>query len=298
VPPPPSSGVSTLQLLAMLARTDIAARGPNDPQAWYLFAEASRLMYADRDRYVADPAFVKVPVEGLLDPAYVASRAALIGPSAGPPPIAGTPPGAVAAGADRTLEPAGTSHFIVGDSAGNVVSMTTTVESIFGSGRMVDGFFLNNQLTDFSFSPTEANGRPAANAVAGGKRPRSSMTPLILLDADRRFAGAFGSPGGSAILAYVGKTMVGAVLWKLPVQGAIDLPNLVARGASFGGEVDKFPASVVDGLKARGVTLRPGQGEDSGVHAVMLRDGRIDGGFDPRREGVVLVDERNTPLRR
>jgi gamma-glutamyltranspeptidase/glutathione hydrolase len=298
VPPPPSSGVSTLQLLAMLARTDIAARGPSDPQAWYLFAEASRLMYADRDRYVADPAFVKVPVEGLLDPAYVASRAALIGPSAGPPPIAGTPPGAVAAGADRTLEPAGTSHFIVGDSAGNVVSMTTTVESIFGSGRMVDGFFLNNQLTDFSFSPTEANGRPAANAVAGGKRPRSSMTPLILLDADRRFAGAFGSPGGSAILAYVGKTMVGAVLWKLPVQGAIDLPNLVARGATFGGEVDKFSAGVVDGLKARGVTLRPGQGEDSGVHAVMLRDGRIDGGFDPRREGVVLVDERNTPVRR
>ncbi|NJC04937.1 gamma-glutamyltranspeptidase/glutathione hydrolase [Sphingomonas kaistensis] len=299
VPPPPSSGVSTLQLLAMLGRTDIAARGPSDPQAWYLFAEASRLMYADRDRYVADPAFVTVPVDGLLDPAYVASRAALIGRSAGPPPVAGTPPGAVSVGADRTLEPAGTSHFIVGDSAGNVVSMTTTVESIFGSGRMVDGFFLNNQMTDFSFSPTEADGRPAANAVAGGKRPRSSMTPLILLDGQGRFAGAFGSPGGSAILAYVGKTMTGALLWKLPVQEAIDLPNLVARGNGFGGEVDKFPAGVVAGLAARGVALKPGQGEDSGVHAVMVRpDGSIDGGFDRRREGVVLIDQARTPVRR
>jgi gamma-glutamyltranspeptidase/glutathione hydrolase len=299
VPPPPSSGVSTLQLLALLDRTDIAARGPRDPQAWYLFAQGQRLMYADRDRYVADPAFVTVPVEGLLDPAYVAERAALIGPSAGPPPVAGTPRGAVAAGTDRTAEPTGTSHFIVGDSAGNVVSMTTTVESIFGSGRMVDGFFLNNEMTDFSFSPTEADGRPAANAVAGGKRPRSSMTPLILLDADRRFAGAFGSPGGSAILGYVGKTMVGAVLWKLPVQQAIELPNLIARGASFGGEVDKFSPQVVEGLKARGVTLRPGQGEDSGIHAVMIREGgRIDGGFDPRREGVVLIDEKVTRVRR
>jgi gamma-glutamyltranspeptidase/glutathione hydrolase len=299
VPPPPSSGVSTLQLLALLGGTDIAARGPSDPEAWSQFAQASRLMYADRDRYVADPAFAEVPVEGLLDPAYVAERARLIGPSAGPPPPAGTPRGAVPAGADRTLEPAGTSHFIVGDSAGNVVSMTTTVESIFGSGRMVDGFFLNNQMTDFSFSPTEADGQPAANAVAGGKRPRSSMTPLILLTADRRFAGAFGSPGGSAILAYVGKTMVGAVLWKLPVQQAIELPNLVARGSNFGGEVDKFPSGVVEGLKARGVLLRPGQGEDSGIHAVMIREGgRIDGGFDPRREGVVLVDEARTPVRR
>ena len=299
VPPPPSSGVSTLQLLQVLGRTDIASRGPNDAQAWYLFAEASRLMYADRDRYVADPAFVKVPVEGLLDPGYVASRAALIGPSAGPPPVAGTPPGAVPVGADRTLEPAGTSHFIVGDSAGNVVSMTTTVESIFGSGRLVDGFFLNNQMTDFSFSPVEEDGRPAANAVAGSKRPRSSMTPLILLDGQGRFAGAFGSPGGSAILAYVGKTMVGAVLWKLPVQEAIDLPNLVARGPSYGGEVDKFPAGVVSSLAAKGVALKPGQGEDSGIHAVMIRpDGSIDGGYDKRREGVVLVDERRTPVRR
>lgn len=299
VPPPPSSGVSTLQLLALLERTDIAGRGPADPQAWYLFAEASRLMYADRDRFVADPAFVPVPVEGLLDPAYVAERARLIGATAGPAPQAGSPRGAVTAAADRKLEPTGTSHFIVGDSASNVVSMTTTVESIFGSGRMVDGMFLNNQLTDFSFAPVDEAGRPVANAVAPGKRPRSSMTPLVLLDGDRRFVGGFGSPGGSAILAYTVKTMVGAVLWNMPVQKAIELPNLVARGSSFGGEADKFPQAVIEGLKARGITLRPGQGEDSGIHAVMIREGgRIDAGYDPRREGAVLVDEKRTRVRR
>ena len=299
VPPPPSSGVATLQLLAILDRTDIAARGAADPQAWYLFAESQRLMYADRDRYVADPAFVGVPVDGLLDPAYVAERARSIGARSGPPPTAGTPPGVIATtGRDRTAEPVGTSHFIVGDSAGNVVSMTTTVESIFGSGRMVDGFFLNNQLTDFSFVPTDPTGLPAANAVAPGKRPRSSMTPLVLLDGERRFIGAFGSPGGSAILGYVAKTMVGAVLWKLPVQQAIELPNLIARGSSFGGEVTKFSPAIIEGLKARGITLRPGQGEDSGIHAVMIRDGgRLDAGFDPRREGVVLIDEKRTRVR-
>ena len=120
-------------------------------------------MYADRDKYVGDPAFVTVPVEGLLDPNYVASRARLIGDRAGPPPPAGVPAGALVAGRDATLEPTGTSHFIVGDADGNVVSMTTTVESIFGSGRMVDGFFLNNQMTDFAFAPRDAQGRPVAN---------------------------------------------------------------------------------------------------------------------------------------
>ena len=290
VPPPPSSGVGLLQLLALLERTDVAARGPGDPQGWYLFAEASRLMYADRDRYVGDPAFVDVPVAGLLDPAYITARAKLIGPRAGPPPVAGTPQGAPAAANDNSVEPVGTSHFVVGDRWGNVVSITTTVESIFGTGRMVDGFFLNNQLTDFAFSPVDAQGRAAANAVAPGKRPRSSMTPLIMLDGEGRFAGALGSAGGNAILAYVGKAMVGAVDWGLPMQDALALPNLVARGAAFQGEVSKFPPAVLDGLRARGIDLKPGQGEDSGLHGVIVRDGRIDGGYDPRREGRVLVE--------
>ena len=289
VPPPPSSGVGVLQLMLILERTDIAARGPGDPQAWFLFAEASRLMYADRDRYVGDPGFAQVPVAGLLDPDYVASRARLIGARAGPPPEAGTPPGAPSAARDATLEPAGTSHFVVGDAAGNVVSMTTTVESIFGSGRMVDGFFLNNQMTDFSFRPLDAAGRPVANAVAPGKRPRSSMAPAILLDADRRFAGAIGSPGGNAILAYIAKTLIGAVHWGLPMQAGIDLPNLVARGNGFYGEADKFPPQVLAGLRGRGIELRAGQGEDSGVHGVLLRGGRLETGADPRREGVALT---------
>ena len=290
VPPPPSSGVGLLQLLAMLEKTDIDTRSPDDPQAWFLFAEASRLMYADRDQYVGDPAFATVPVKGLLEPAYVASRAALIDATAmTPQPQAGKPAGAVQAAADQTMEPAGTSHFIVRDAQGNVVSITTTVESIFGSGRMVDGFFLNNQLTDFSFSPVDAAGNPAANAVTPGKRPRSSMTPTILLDKDGKFAGAIGSAGGNSILAYVGKSLVGAIDWKLSMQEALALPNLVARGSNFGGEVDELDPAVVQGLAARGVDLKPGQGEDSGVHGVMIRNGKVDGGYDPRREGVVLV---------
>jgi gamma-glutamyltranspeptidase/glutathione hydrolase len=288
-PPPPASGVGLIELMAILQRTDIARRGPNDPQAWFLFAQASRLMYADRDRYVGDPAFVKVPVAGLLDPAYIAARAKLIGETAGPPPSAGVPPGTQLAARDATFEPTGTSHLIVRDADGNVVSMTTTVESIFGTGRMVDGFFLNNQLTDFAFSPTDDEGRPVANAVAPGKRPRSSMTPAILLTPDGRFAGAIGSAGGNSILAFVAKSLVAAIDWNMPMQEAIAAPNLVARGANFNGEVTKFSPEILAALRARGIDLKPGQGEDSGVQGVLIRDGRIDGGYDPRREGVVLT---------
>jgi gamma-glutamyltranspeptidase/glutathione hydrolase len=246
-------------------------------------------MYADRDRYVGDPAFVKVPVAGLIDPAYVASRRRLIGTNAGPPPEPGRPELAPLMAEDRTLEPTGTSHLIIRDAQGNVVSMTTTVESVFGTGRMVDGFFLNNQLTDFSFRPTGAQGRPVANAVAPGKRPRSSMVPTILLTRDGRFAGAIGSAGGNSSLAFVAKSLVAAIDWNMPMQQAIAAPNLVARGPNFQGEVTKFSPQVLDGLRARGIDLKPGQGEDSGVHGVLIRDGRIEGGADPRREGVVLT---------
>ena len=288
VPPPPSSGVSLLQLLAILERTDIAARGADDPQAWFLFAEASRLMYADRDRYVADPAYAPVPVGGLLDPAYVASRVRLIGPSTAPAPVApGQPPGVTAkVGADATVEVAGTSHFVVADAWGDVVSVTTSVESLFGSGRAVGGFFLNNQLTDFSFNAVE-DGRPVANAVAPGKRPRSSMSPVIVLDRDGRLVAALGSPGGSAILAYNAKALLGLLAWGLPLQQAIELPNLIARGADFHGEVAKFPSAVVEALAARGVTIKSGRGEESGLHGVVvLEGGRLEGAADPRREGV------------
>jgi gamma-glutamyltranspeptidase/glutathione hydrolase len=288
-PPPPSSGAAMIELLGILDRTDIASRGPNDPQAWYLFAEASRLAYADRDAYFGDGDFVDVPVEGLLDPAYIDARAALIGASAAENVEAGVPAGAKVAIADMTREPAGTSHFIVRDATGNVLSITTTVESIFGSGRMVDGFFLNNQLTDFSFNPLQANGDEAPNAVAPGKRPRSSMVPLILLDADGQFAGAIGSAGGNSIPAYVGKTLVAAVYWGMPMQDALAQPNLVARGNRYGAETERFDPAIVAGLAERGIVVTPGQGEDSGVHGVLIRDGKVDGGYDPRREGVVLV---------
>ncbi len=285
VPPPPSSGVALLQALLILEHTDIDKRGPADPQAWSLFIQASRLMYADRDRYVGDPDFVAVPVEGLLDPAYVASRAALIGDRAGAPPAPGRPPGAGPRAPDATVEPGGTSHFVIVDAAGDVVSMTTTVESVFGSGRMVHGFVLNNQLTDFSFAPKDADGAPAANAVAPGKRPRSSMSPAIVLDREGRLVAAVGSPGGNAILAYNLKALVGVIDWKLPMQAAVALPNVIARGSQVGGEVGKLTPAVVEGLAARGFVLREGQGEGSGLHGVLVTGGRLTGGADPRREG-------------
>jgi len=288
-PPPPSSGVGLIELMMILDRTDIASRNRDDPQAWYLFAEASRLIYADRDKYVGDPAFVRVPVAGLIDPNYVAQRAARIGPKAGPPPVAGIPAGAPVAANDNTLEPTGTSHFIIRDAAGNVVSMTTTVESIFGTGRMVDGFFLNNQLTDFSFSPTDGQGRPIANAVAPGKRPRSSMVPSILLTRDGKFVGAIGSAGGNSILAFVAHSLVASVDWNMSMADALAAPNLVARGPNFQGEVTRFSPEILEGLRQRGIDLQPGQGEDSGLTGVLVRDGRIDGAADPRREGVMLT---------
>jgi gamma-glutamyltranspeptidase/glutathione hydrolase len=290
VPPPPSSGVGLLELLAILDHTDIATRGPDDPRAWFEFGEASRLMYADRDRYVGDPAFVSVPVAGLLDPAYIARRAAKIGTNAMPAPAAGTPAGAPDPGPDHTAEPGGTSHFVIIDADGNAVSMTTTVEFIFGSGRMVDGFFLNNQLTDFSFSPTDSDGRPAANAVAPGKRPRSSMTPAILLDADGDLAGAIGSPGGNSIIAYVGKAIVGFADWKLPMSQAIALPNLIARGDSFDAELSRMSPGLAAALRARGMPLKTGTGEGSGLQGLLVTPQGITGGADPRREGVVLVE--------
>jgi gamma-glutamyltranspeptidase/glutathione hydrolase len=284
VPPPPSSGVSLLQMLAILERTDIATRSAADAQAWFLFAQASRLMYADRDRYIADPHFVPVPVERLLDPAYVRLREQLIGAHAGAAP----PPGEIAVprGRDATAESAGTSHFVIVDADGNALSMTTTVESIFGSGRTVEGFVLNNQLTDFNFVPTDA-GRPVANAVHGGKRPRSSMAPIIVLDHSGNFVAALGSPGGSAILEYNAKALVGLLAWKLTLKQAIELPNLIARGDNFSGEIGRFSPALLAGLHERGIELRAGHAENSGLHGVLRRaDGSYEGAADSRREGV------------
>jgi len=287
VPPPPSSGVCLLEMLSILDRTDIAGRHPADPQAWFLFAQASRLIYADRDRYVADPRFVQVPVERLLDPAYVRLRLQLIGQHAGAAP----PPGEISMprGRDATAESAGTSHLVVVDADGNAVSMTTTVESVFGSGRTVRGFVLNNQLTDFSFVPTDA-GRPVANAVHGGKRPRSSMSPIIVLDRFGNFVAALGSPGGSAILEYNAKALVALLAWKLSLKQAIELPNLIARGDTFSGEIGKLSPALLAGLRERGIELKAGHAENSGLHGVVrLADGSYEGAADSRREGVARM---------
>lgn len=291
VPPPPSSGVSMLQLLAMLEQTDIATRNQDDASAWFTFAEASRLMYADRDQYIADPAFVDVPVRALLDPAYVRARAALIGPSAGPAPSAGAVM-AAPRGNDSTIEAAGTSHFVIIDFEGNAVSMTTTVESVFGSGHAVGGFLLNNQLTDFSMLPS-VDGVPVANAVAPLKRPRSSMAPMIVLDRSGRLRGALGSPGGSSILVYNAKAALGALAWRLPVQAAIDLPNLVARGPRFALEAGRLSQGIRDELAARAVVLTIVDSEDSGLHGFLWSaSGRLEGGADSRRDGAWRVIRR------
>ena len=282
--PEAPSGAPGLQIaLGVLAHTDINKRSASDEKAWFQFAQASRLAYADRDRYVGDPAFVKVPEKGLLDPEYLASRATLIGEKAGPVTF-GMPKGAPVNGPDATAEPGGTSHFVIIDAAGNVVSMTTTVESIFGSGRMVDGFFLNNQLTDFSFSPSDADGAPAANAPAAGKRPRSSMAPAIVLTPQGKLVAAAGSPGGSAIQAYNLKVLVALLDWKMTPQDAVSLPNLVAKGDTY--SADKFPEPIMTSLAARNMPLSTSKGEESGLQAVIVTPKGYLGGADPRREGV------------
>ncbi len=285
-PPPPGGGVGVLEVMGELAHTDIAARGAADPQAWYLFAEASRLAYADRDHFIGDPAFTAQPVAGLLDPAYEARRAALIPTLGGGPVSPGEPAGALALGGDKTNERGGTSDFAIVDAEGNVVSMTTTVNLIFGTGRMVQGFFLNDQLNDFSEAPTDKDGRPDVNAVAPGKRPRSSMSPVIVLDRQGRFVGALGSPGGSAIIDYVAKALVAWLDWHMALPQAFALPNMVGRGDAVAVETGEDPA-IVQALQARGLQVKANSGEESGLSGIAAaRGGGYDGAAAPRREGV------------
>ena len=287
VPPAPSGGPAVLEGLGILQRTNINTH-PNDTEGWYLFSQASRLMYADRDRYYGDPDFVSVPMEGLLAPDYLDARAKLIASDkAGPPPGPGNPKGAGPRAPDQTKEPGGTTHFVIVDKDGNAVSMTTTVESIFGDGKMVGGFFLNNQLTDFSFTPKDIDGAPAANSPAGGKRPRSSMAPAIVLDKQGRFVAGAGSPGGPSIIAFNLKVLVGLLDWKLPIQDAINLPNLIAFETIYASEPARFPTGVVAGLAAKGVTVRGGGfGAGSGEQGIEATANGLRGGADPRREGV------------
>ena len=285
--PPSSGGIGVMATLGILENFDMAASGPGTVLGWHRFIEAQRLAYADRDTYVADDTFVAVPVAGLLDRAYLRGRAGLIGERAASTVEPGAPPGATPRGRDATGNVFGTTHFVVVDGRGNVVSMTTTVEAPYGSQRMVAGFFLNNQLTDFSFRPVDAAGQPIANAVGPGKKPRSSMSPTIVFDAQGRFEVAVGSPGGNAIIAYVAKTLVGMLDWGLTPQAAIDLPNVIARRVPVSIERSRMDPALVSGLEGIGHSFDANaRAEGSGIHAVMVTPAGLVGGADPRREGV------------
>lgn len=292
--PPSSGGMAVLSTLGLYERARPNPVGASSVDDWSAYMWASRIAYSDRDHYAADDQFVPVPTQALIDPRYLAVRAREIDVAKAPPAL--IPPGDPSItiggpslldrwGRDRTNEPAGTTHLSVVDGAGNAVAMTATVESVFGSQRMAGGFLLNNQLTDFSLEPTK-NGKPVANAPAAGKRPRSSMSPTIILDEDGRLYAVIGSPGGSAIIGYVTKTVIGVIDWKLPMQEAINLANITARTGVAATEVQRLPPGVADALTARGWTLRPTQNEASGLHGIRITPQGYDAGADPRREGV------------
>lgn len=296
-PPPPSSGPLALgQIFGMLEHTNIAAHKPtrNPDGSWqlpveavHLYSEAARLAYADRAYYAADGDLVKVPVAGLLDSAYLKQRAALIGEWSMGRAEQGTLPGeGTARGMDRSPELPSTSHLSIVDSDGNGVAMTASIEDAFGARQMVRGFLLNNQLTDFSFAPTDAAGRPVANRVQPGKRPRSSMSPLLVFDRqDGRLLMSLGSPGGSAIINYVGKALLGTLDWGLSLQDAIDLPNFGSRNGPTELEEGRGGDDLKTALEARGheVVLRP---QTSGLQGIMRTSSGWFGGADPRREGM------------
>ena len=288
MPAPSSGGIGVLAILGILAHQPIREAAPASARAVHLFSEAGRLAYADRDRYVGDPAFVTVPQAGLVDPAYLATRAARIDPlrsmgRAEP----GQPPGAPASrGDDATREAAGTSHLSILDHDGHAVSMTSSVEAAFGSRIFVRGFLLNNQLTDFSFLPG-SEARPAANRVEPGKRPRSSMAPTIVLDAEGRLRYVLGSPGGSAILNYVAKTLVGVLDWGLPLQQAIAAPNMGSRNRETEIERGTALGRQAAALRSMGHDLAEGD-MVSGAYGIEIGPGGPLGGADPRREGRAI----------
>lgn len=291
--PPSSGGLAVAQVLELIEPFDIG-RTPDDAMrtsTMHLIIEAERLAFADRARYVADPAFVPVPA-GLLDAGYLKSRAELIDAAqamgrAEP----GTPPDAAkhAFGIDATKENVGTSHISVVDAEGNVVSMTTTIEGAFGSGLFTQGFLLNNQMTDFSFKPADAEGRPVANRVEAGKRPRSSMAPTIVFDDKGQFFAALGSPGGSRIIIYVLKALVGLLDWNLDAQAAVSLPNFGSTGNAAELELGWSTIWQALAMKSYGHAIAPDV-MISGLHAIVRRGVHLEGGADPRREGVALGD--------
>ena len=289
---PPSSGALTIAIvLQLLEPFDLGADALN-PDAIHLIAEAEKLAYADRGRYMADTDFVPLP-KGLLANSYLTSRRKLINASTsmgrakpGRPP--GVPRGAF--GRDATFESSGTTHMSIVDSAGNALSMTTSIESAFGSGLMAAGFLLNNELTDFSFTPIDSTGRPVANRVQGGKRPRSSMSPTILFDERGKLHMVLGSPGGPRIILYVLKAIIAHLDWGLDAQGAVSLSAFGSRNnGQFEIEAGPWAARLTTGMRARGHKVKVSP-MTSGIHAIIVRGGALEGAADPRREGIALGD--------
>lgn len=283
----PSSGALTIgQILMMLEHRDL---GPApSPAAWRLYVEASRLAFADRGLYMADSDFAAMP-EGLLDPDYMAMRAGLISAAAAGDAAPGTPPwkeGALRA-PDRSAERPGTSHFVIRDSDGDIVSMTTTIETGFGSRLMANGYLLNNELTDFSFTP-EADGKPVANRVEGGKRPRSSMAPTIVFR-NGTPAFALGSPGGARIIGYVATALIGLIDWGMSPAEAASIGHVTASGSRVDLEEGTEAAMLEENLRAYGLEPRI-RNMNSGLAILALTPEGLVGAADPRREGVARSD--------
>ncbi|WP_084253514.1 gamma-glutamyltransferase [Sphingomonas pituitosa] len=293
--PPSSGGITVLMILAQIERFDMGHLGKDSPTAWHLFAESSRLAYADRDLYLGDPDFVAVPLKGLLDRRYVASRSALIDPARTMASVAaGTPPGAPKRMPATVREVAGTTDLAVTDGAGNVAQVTTTVEGPFGSGLTVDGMILNNQLTDFDTVPVK-DGYLVANRVEGGKRPRSSMAPTIVFGPDGKVRLAVGAAGGSTIIAQVAKAIVGVIDWKLSAQDAIGLGLLYAPGKTAIAESGTQLDGMLPALRALGEDVRAAP-LGLKANAIERVGGRWVGAADPRSEGVAMEQDGSTTV--
>jgi gamma-glutamyltranspeptidase/glutathione hydrolase len=287
--PPASGAVNVFQMLKQIERFDIRALGKDSPEAWHLIAESQRLAYADRDAFIADPDFAAVPAAGLMDEKYLAARSALIRTDARIQDVAaGSPPGARPVTPARSPEPAGTSHMVAVDGAGNVATLTSTIEGPFGSGLTVNGMYLNNELTDFSFAP-ERNRAPVANKVEPGKRPRSAMSPTIVYGPDGHVRLALGAAGGATIIAQVAKTIIAVIDWGLPVEDAIALHQLIAMGESVSVEQGTALVAMMPALRAKGHTVTARALPLKG-NAVEWRDGRWIGGADRRSEGKALAE--------
>jgi gamma-glutamyltranspeptidase / glutathione hydrolase len=286
---PPSSGaVTVIQILKLLERFDMKALGPDNPMSWHLIGEAMQLAYADREKWLADADFVEVPVRGLIDAKYLKRRSAMISETVALQTYAaGQPPGAPDRTAAISSEIGGTTHFIAIDGRGNLASMTGTVESLFGSQLIANGMFLNNELTDFTFSPT-LDGAPVANAVAGGKRPVSSMAPTIVYDARGKPVFAVGAGGGKRIIMQVAKILIAHLDWGMSARDALAAPNIFFGGQALLVEKGTPLAAMADRVAALGQTVVTSDLRPSKANAAERTGAGWTGAADPRSEGTAL----------